>query len=107
MHPIAMAECTDLPLVLSSWQVRQVAGSALGSSGTGCFAADSRPAKRRTTTVQASTLKAHFAPEIDLDDWTATPRPPNYLLHLHVLRLAGSVPACFQSVLVSACSTVS
>jgi hypothetical protein len=39
VHPMAIAEWTDLPFVLSSWHCAQVAGSCLGSKGTGCLAA--------------------------------------------------------------------
>jgi len=38
-QPVAIAECTDLPVVLSLWQARQLAASALGSRVTGWVAA--------------------------------------------------------------------
>jgi hypothetical protein len=39
MQPVAIAEWTALPLVLSSWHVTQVEESAFGSKGTGCWSA--------------------------------------------------------------------
>ncbi len=45
---MAIAEWTDLPLVLSSWQVMQVEVSAFGSSGTGCFARQRRGQQGRS-----------------------------------------------------------
>src|SRR5579872_1923293 len=52
VQPMAIAEWTDLPLVLSSWQARQVDVSAFGSSGTGCFAAETRPASMSIAMMQ-------------------------------------------------------
>jgi hypothetical protein len=66
---------------LSSWHARQVAGSAFGSSGTGCFAADARPT-RSTKRKQLSALNVRPVREFDLDDFSATvPTPPHFLLH--------------------------
>ena len=57
MQPIAIAECTALPFVLSSWQAMQVEGSALGSRGTGCLAAK---AGRANVTAANRQAKDHF-----------------------------------------------
>src|ERR1017187_1214108 len=95
VQPMAIAECTDLPLVLSSWQARQVAGSAFGSSGTGCFAADTRPTKMRTNRKQPSALSVRLVPGLDLNDFSATlPAPPYVLLHASRLISSATVDSC-------------
>src|ERR1035438_7873060 len=70
---MAIAECTDLPLVLSSWQARQVEGSAFGSSGTGCCTAETRPAHRKTKKKHPKALIVQRRFGLDLKDSRATP----------------------------------
>ncbi len=77
MHPMAMAECTDLPLVLSSWHWRHVEGSALGSSVTGCLAAETRPTQMKTNIEHTSTSSQRFGHTIDFRDLRAT-SPPHH-----------------------------
>src|SRR5579872_1281986 len=72
VHPMAIAECTDLPFVLSSWQAMQVAGSALGSSVTGCLAAESRPTQRRTRIREQIAFSVRLIATVELDDFRAT-----------------------------------
>ena len=72
MQPIAIAEWTALPFVLSSWQAMQVEGSAFGSSGTGCLAAEAVPTSERPTNKQ---LRDHLLADLlkfDLDLAKAT-----------------------------------
>src|SRR5271165_1955254 len=72
VQPMAIAECTDLPFVLSSWQARQVEVSAFGSRGTGCCTAEARAARIAITRKQLSGLRVRVVPGLNLNDSRAT-----------------------------------
>src|SRR5690348_14879845 len=61
LQPICMAECTALPLVLSSWHSRQFLSWTSLGSGTGCSAATAgRPHARTSRRSNNTRLPVYF-----------------------------------------------
>ena len=106
VQPIAIAEWTDLPLVLSSWQAMQVEVSALGSSGTGCFAAETRPARSSTTMKQPNAFSFRFIRELGLSDFNSTPTAPSSVACARISPYFFNLER-FWTGIVTDCNTIS
>lgn len=86
-HPVAIAECTALPLLLSSWHSRHFAASTFLSSGTGCVFAKTGDATIAKTKSAAKTwgrirLFGELFRAVRL---VTSGTMPLWLLHDHVL----------------------